>query len=100
MTTLHIEHEISDFRVWEGAFARFAGARAQAGVRAERVLRPVDNERYVVVDLDFDDAGAAAAFLTFLRSAVWSSREASPALAGEVRATVLEPAGMHRPAGA
>lgn len=94
MSTLHIEHAISDFAVWQGAFARFAGARAQAGVRAERVARPVDDPRYVVVDLDFDDAGAATAFLGFLRAAVWSSREASPALRGDVRAAVLEPAAL------
>lgn len=94
MTTLHIEHAISDFTVWKGAFARFAAARAQAGVRAERVARPVDDQEYVVVDLDFDDPAAASAFLAFLRSAVWSSREASPALAGDVRAAVLEPAAL------
>lgn len=91
MNTLHIEHEISDFALWEGAFTSFAGARTHAGVRAERVSRPVDDDRHVVVDLDFDDAAAAAEFLAFLRSVVWPS---SPVLVGDVRATVLEPVSL------
>jgi hypothetical protein len=33
MTTLRIEHAISDFSTWKAAFDRFAGAWAQAGVR-------------------------------------------------------------------
>jgi hypothetical protein len=91
MTTLHIEHAISDFDLWKGAFGRFEAARAQAGVRAHRIARPVDDPHYVVLDLEFDDADRASAFLGFLQANVWSSREASPALAGEVRASVLEP---------
>lgn len=82
MTTLHIEHPITDFDQWTTAFERFAAARAQAGVRAHRVLRPVDDPAYVLVDLDFDDTLAAEAFLDFLRTRVWSSPQASPALAG------------------
>lgn len=33
MATLRIEHSISDFSVWKGAFDRFAAIRDQAGVR-------------------------------------------------------------------
>lgn len=33
MATLHIEHPITDFESWTAAFARFADARRQAGVR-------------------------------------------------------------------
>ena len=91
-TTLHIEHSIVDFAVWQAAFDRFAEARAQAGVRAHRVQRPVDDPRYVVIDLDFDTAEEATRFLAFLRERVWSSPENSPALAGTVQARVLEPA--------
>lgn len=94
MTTLHIEHAISDFTLWKQAFGRFVEARTQAGVRGERVSRPVGDQHYVVIDLDFDDAERAGAFLDFLRSNVWSSSEASPALAGDVRAAVLEPAAL------
>jgi len=68
MVTLHIEHEISDFGVWQRAFASFAGHRRQAGVRAERVGRPVDDERYVMIGLDFDTSAEAGRFLDFLNS--------------------------------
>ena len=31
---------------WLGAFSRFWEARQRAGVRAERVLHPVDDDKY------------------------------------------------------
>ncbi len=90
VTTLHIEHRISDFDTWAEAFARFADARRRAGVRGHRVHQPEGNPRYIVVDLDFEDAQSARSFLEFLEENVWASREASPALAGKARASILE----------
>lgn len=92
MATLHIEHPITDFSVWRQAFERFAPARRSAGVFAERVQQPIDDPRYVVVDLDFPTAEQASQFLEFLRTAVWSSPEASPALDGSPVARVLQSA--------
>lgn len=92
MPTLHIEHGISDFGVWSAAFDRFAEVRQRSGVRAHRVLRPVDDGNYVVIDLDFDTTPAAAAFLEFLRAEVWANPANSPALAGSPHARILEPA--------
>jgi hypothetical protein len=91
MTTLHIEHAISDFGVWSAAFDRFAHFREQAGVRAHRVHRPVDDPNFVVIDLDFDTPAAAEKFRDFLIAKVWSSREQSPALAGTPQTRILEP---------
>jgi len=90
MTTLRIEHAITDFSTWKVAFDRFAGARAQAGVRRYRIFRPVDDPAYVMLDLDFDDESAAEAFLAFLRREVWGSAQASPALAGAPQGRILE----------
>jgi hypothetical protein len=90
VATLHIEHPINDFAVWSAAFNRFADARAQAGVTAQRIHRPIDDPFYVVVQLDFDDAAQAEAFHTFLKERVWSTPENSPALAGAPQARVLE----------
>jgi hypothetical protein len=90
MASLHIEHAITDLETWTTAFGRFAEVRRQAGVRAERVQQPVDDEHYVLIDLDFDSAQEADAMLTFLRANVWASPEASPALSGAVTARVLE----------
>ena len=89
MATLHIEHPISDLDTWLGAFGRFQQARDNAGVRAHRVRRPVDDERYIYVDLDFDSVEQASAFKTFLEEHVWASDDASPALAGTPMARVL-----------
>lgn len=95
MTTLHIEHPITDFAVWTAAFDRFADARRQAGVRAQRVQRPIDDDSYVVLDLDFDGVDSAERFLTFLRTKVWAVTANSPGLAGSPVTRILEPADVH-----
>ena len=88
MPTLHIEHAISDFGVWQQAFTRFDAARQQAGVRSHQVRRPVD-DHYVVIDLDFDTVDQAERFRDFLREKVWSSSANSPALVGSPETTIL-----------
>jgi hypothetical protein len=90
MATLRIEHSISDFTTWKGAFDRFSAARTQAGVRRYRIFRPVDDPAYVMLDLDFDQVSAAEAFLAFLRRDVWGSSQASPALVGSPQARIIE----------
>ena len=92
MPTLHIEHSIVDFEVWRAAFGRFAEIRAQSGVRHHRVLRPVDDPKYVVIDLDFDTVAEATRFLEFLHERVWSSPQNAPALVGAVQTRILESA--------
>ena len=89
MATLHIEHPISDLDTWLGAFGQFADARRDAGVTAERIHQPVDDDRYIIVQLDFLTVEAAQQFKSFLESVVWESRERSPGLAGSPQARVL-----------
>ena len=89
MYTLQIEHPISDYSVWKGAFDRFADVRKGAGVRGHAVRRPVDDERYVVVDLMFDTAEGAADFREVLRTRIWAIPANSPALAGEPVTRIL-----------
>jgi hypothetical protein len=88
--TLHIEHAITDFDTWNAAFGRFAEFRRQSGVREQRIQQPVDDPRYVVIDLDFDTVSAAEKFLSFLQENVWSSSENAPALAGAPQTSILE----------
>ena len=92
MATLHIEHSIVDFDLWNTAFDRFADVRQQSGVRRHRVQRPIDDPQYVVIDLDFDTAAEAQRFLELLQTTVWSSRENAPALVGTPQTKILEPA--------
>jgi hypothetical protein len=82
MYVLQIEHPIRDFDTWKAAFERFSDKRRQSGVRRHQIFQPADDENYVVLDLEFELEVEAEAFLGWLRSEVWSSREASPALAG------------------
>ena len=91
MVTLHIEHRITDFDTWTSAFNRFADVRRDAGVRGQRVQRPVDDPTYVVIDLDFDTTDEAEAFLRFLNTNVWAIQDNSPALAGTPETMILEP---------
>ena len=91
MPTLHIEHPVTDLAVWRTAFDRFAERRRQGGVSAERVQRPVDDDRYVVIDLDFPTRAQAERFLGFLESTVWASRDSAPALAGRPVTRILQP---------
>ena len=90
MATLHIEHQISDLKTWLAAFSRFTETRQKAGVRGQRVYQPVGDDKYIVLDLDFDTVDEAVRFKTFLESNVWSSRDASPGLAGTPQARVLQ----------
>jgi hypothetical protein len=89
VATLHIEHAITDYATWKAAFDGFAGRRAEAGVTAHRIHTPVDNPRYVVLQLDFPSVEQARAFLGFLESAVWSVPANSPGLAGSPTARIL-----------
>lgn len=89
MHVLQIEHPIRDFDTWKAAFDRFSDKRRHSGVRRHRIFRPADDPNYVVLDLEFESADEAEAFLGWLRREVWSSREASPALTGEPQTRVV-----------
>jgi len=80
MHVLQIEHPIRDFDTWKAAFDRFSDKRRHSGVRRHEIFQPTDDPNYVVLDLEFESE--AEAYLGWLRREVWSSREASPALAG------------------
>jgi hypothetical protein len=90
MTTLRIEHPISDFQLWKTAFDSFAEARANAGVHSFAIRQPVDDPRYLMLDLEFGSAGQAEAFAEFLEQHVWSSPTASPGLAGAPQTRILD----------
>lgn len=90
MATLRIEHAIRDYDLWKAAFDADPLGRIASGVRRHVVHRPVDDPKYVMIDLEFDDADRAAAFLTRLQTQVWTSPHAAPALAGAPQGRVLD----------
>ena len=89
MHTLHIEHSVTDFDLWQKAYDSFDTKRHEAGVRHERISRPEDDPAYVIIALDFDDQAAAERFLQFLHNDVWSNQEISPALHGPPHTRIL-----------
>jgi hypothetical protein len=92
MTTLHIEHAISDFATWNAAFERFADVRTRFGVRGQRIQQPVDDPHYIVIDLDFERPEDASRFLGFLETNVWASKSNAPALVGAPHTKILQAA--------
>ena len=90
MTTLKIEHAIVDFETWKQAFERDPIGREASGVRRYRVFRPEDDPRYVLIDLDFDGAAQAHAFLEKLEG-VWRRADLSPGLARPAGETATKP---------
>lgn len=71
MHILRIEHRVPDFDGWKKAFDSDPLGRKKSGVRRYRVLRPVDDRKHAMVDLEFDSLGEAEAMLAALRN-LWS----------------------------
>ena len=61
MHILRIEHPVPDFDAWKRAFDSDPLGREQSGVRRYRVLRPIDDPKYVMIDLEFDSLNEAEA---------------------------------------
>jgi len=82
MSTLRIEHPIGDFETWKAAFERDPVGRKKSGVHRYRVFRPVDDPKYVMIDLDFEGPEQAHAFVEAMQK-VWSRVDLSPGLLRE-----------------
>ncbi len=74
MVMLRIEHPIFDFDAWKQAFDSDPVGREKSGVRRYQVLRPVDDPKYVMIDLEFDTVNQAEALLAAMR-VVWGRVE-------------------------
>jgi hypothetical protein len=74
MHIVRIEHPVPDFDGWRKAFDSDPVGREKSGVRRYRILRPIDDAKYVMIDLEFDTLGQAEALLDAMRT-VWSRVE-------------------------
>jgi hypothetical protein len=74
MYVLRIEHPIADYAGWKRAFDSDPVGRERSGVRRYRILRPVDDPKYVMIDLEFDTQAEAEGLLDAMR-AVWGRVE-------------------------
>jgi hypothetical protein len=70
MAVLRIEHPVPDYDAWKEAFDNDPVGRQRSGVRRYRILRPIDDPNYVLIDLEFDTKGEAEALLAAMR-VVW-----------------------------
>lgn len=70
MINLHIEHDVVNFSVWKAAFDSDPVGRQKSGVRTYRILQPVDNSNYAIIDLEFETRQQAEALLTAMQQ-VW-----------------------------
>lgn len=74
MHLLQIEHPVPDFDRWKQAFDSDPAHRKESGVRRYRVMRPLDDARYAIVELEFDSLGEAEAMGAALRE-LWGRVE-------------------------
>ncbi len=70
MVILQIEHPVPNFDAWKKAFDSDPVNRKQSGVRRYRVLRPIDNPNYAIIDLEFDSVNESEGLLAAMRE-VW-----------------------------
>jgi len=84
MFTVQIEHPIRDFDGWRAAFDRDPAGREASGVRRYRIFRPVDDLKFVIIDLDFDTETAAHAFVTVMQG-IWKRVEGTVMMNPRVR---------------
>lgn len=70
MYILRIEHAVMNYEGWKKAFDSDPAGRQKSGVRVYRIIRPVDDPNYVIIDLEFDTTAEAEAFLKVMRN-IW-----------------------------
>lgn len=87
MSILRIEHPVADYDSWKAAFDADPVDRERSGVRSYRVMRPVDDDRYVLVDLEFDTPEEAEGLLAAMRD-VWT--RVAGTLISDPRAWIVE----------
>lgn len=74
MYMLRIEHPIFDYDAWKKAFDSDPVGREKSGVRSYQILQPVDDSKYIMIDLEFDTVSQAEALLAAMQ-VVWGKVE-------------------------
>lgn len=74
MFILHIEHPVPSYEGWKKAFDSDPLDRKKSGVRSYRILRPVDDPDYVLIELEFEELEAAQSMHQALKQ-LWNKVE-------------------------
>jgi len=72
---VRIEHPVLDFATWKKAFDGDPVSREKLRVRRYTIFRPIDNPKYVMVDLEFDTSSDAETFRAAILD-LWRGTEA------------------------
>ena len=84
MYMLRLEHQVPDFDGWKKLFDSDPLGRKKSGVRRYQILRPADNAKCAMVDLEFDTLSQAEALLAALR-VMWSKIEGAAMMNPQTR---------------
>lgn len=71
MFVLQIEHGVPSYEEWKKSFDNDPVGRKKMGVQRYRIMRPVGNPNFTVIELEFESADKAEALLSSLQS-VWA----------------------------
>ena len=86
MVVLQIEHSVASFDGWKQAFDADPVGRRQMGVRRYRILRPVTDPEYAIIELECDTAAEAERLLAAMRE-VWGRVQGTLIQTPEARIT-------------
>jgi hypothetical protein len=90
VVTLRVDLKVRDYDMWRQAFEGDAGGRVENGARRYRIFRPIEAANEVSIDLDFDSADRAEAFLEIMRTSVWPDPDKAPAKIGAAHTRIVE----------
>lgn len=89
MPIVHLEHVVRDYGAWKKLFDSDPLGREKSGARGYRIFRPVDDDKYIVVELDFEKPDDAEAFRSALQE-LWGTPQARQALGGTPKVRILD----------
>jgi hypothetical protein len=87
MYLVRIEHPVPSFEGWKRAFDNDPVGRQRSGVRGYRVMRPVDDPAYAMIDLEFDTQAEAETMVRSLRE-LW--RRVEGKVMSDARVRIVE----------
>ena len=88
MVVLQIEHSVANFDGWKQAFDADPAGRRRMGVHRYRILRPVTDPDYAIIELEFATVAAAEGLLAAMRE-VWGRVQGTLIQSPEARITKI-----------
>lgn len=74
MFILYIEHPVPNYEGWKKAFENDPLKRQESGVKSYRIMKPLDKNDNVIIELEFDNLADAENMLEKLKG-LWNQVE-------------------------